>query len=75
MHVVKLSTTPEVECFFECFLRLSDVTRRVGLSKSYIYAAIQAGKFPAPVKIGGKASRWRESAIVQWMSAQEKVRP
>ncbi len=48
-------------------LRLRDVTERTGLGSSTIYRYINAGTFPAPVKIGGVTARWRESAVEAWM--------
>lgn len=45
-----------------CRLRLAEVERRVGLKKSAIYARIDRGEFPAPVRDGG-ASRWLSNEI------------
>ena len=50
----------------ETLLRLPEVTRRVGLGKSALYALIAAGDFPAPRKIG-TASRWREAEVDAWV--------
>jgi prophage regulatory protein len=50
------------------FLRLPQVKDRVGYkSDSQIYALVQAGKFPPPVKIGSRASAWIESEINAWI--------
>ena len=54
----------------ERFLKLSDVTRQVGLGKTFVYNEVQAGRFPRPVKIGARASRWRLSDINKWMDEQ-----
>lgn len=43
-------------------LKLETVKARVGLNKTTIYAGMNAGWFPKPVKIGA-ASRWVESEI------------
>ena len=51
------------------FLKISDITRDCRLSKSFIYAAIAAGTFPRPAKIG-RSSRWRLSDINRWMESQ-----
>jgi prophage regulatory protein len=48
------------------FLRLPDLTHKVGLKKTAIYALIQRKAFPAPIRLGG-ASVWDESAVEQWM--------
>ena len=35
----------------------------IPLSKSEIYRRIKSGKFPAPVKLGERASAWRNSDL------------
>ena len=40
-------------------LRLRDVLQILQISKSTFYAGIAADRFPRPVKIGPRASRWR----------------
>ncbi len=52
----------------ETFLRLPDVIAATGLKRSSIYAAIQNQKFPAPVKIGLRASGWPSSLIESWIA-------
>lgn len=48
-------------------LRLRDVMAITGLGSSTLYRYIQAGTFPAPLKIGGFTARWRESAVEAWI--------
>ena len=57
-------------------LRRRQVERRVGLSRSPLYARIQAGTFPKQISLGGgKAVGWVESEIESWIAAQiEKSR-
>lgn len=50
-------------------LRLPAVRELVGLSRSGIYARIQAGTFPSPIKMG-KASGWIEAEIQAWIEHQ-----
>ena len=45
------------------FLRLPDVQRRTGKSRSTIYAGIADGSFPKPVKLGPRAVGWIEAEI------------
>lgn len=52
----------------ERLLRLREVMATTGLGSSTIYRHIQAGTFPAPVKIGGTTSRWRSSELADWMN-------
>lgn len=48
------------------FLRLPDVKDRVGLSRSQIYRLIQAGTFPAPLKLSQQVSVWPDKDITRW---------
>lgn len=52
----------------ERLIKLVEVCRRVGLSKSMIYAMIKEGRFPRPYKISPFASRWSEIEIVAWIA-------
>lgn len=51
-------------------LRLPDVLARTALSRSSLYAAIAAGGFPKPVKIGGRVNAWPDSEIAEWIAAR-----
>jgi prophage regulatory protein len=48
------------------FLRLPEVRRITGLSKSSLYVRINEGRFPHPVKLGGRAVGWIEDDVTQW---------
>ena len=48
-------------------LRLPHVKARTGLSRSEIYRRITMGEFPAPVKLGERASAWPESEVTAWI--------
>ena len=52
------------------FMRLPDVRRRVGLSRSTIYLRISRGEFPAPVRIGDNSVAWVSSEIDRWIESQ-----
>ena len=45
------------------FLRLPEVQRRTGKSKSTIWAAIKVGTFPTPIKLGPRSVGWIEAEI------------
>lgn len=49
------------------FIRLPEVSRRVGLGKTKIYGLIKEGDFPPATKIGG-ASLWRNDAVTRWLN-------
>ncbi|WP_323845303.1 AlpA family transcriptional regulator [Microbulbifer magnicolonia] len=48
-------------------LRLPEVERQTGLKKTYIYALVKKGEFPAPIKLGERASGWLSSEVRQWV--------
>ena len=52
------------------FLRLPDVCRKLGISRSTVYLWITQNRFHAPLKIG-RMSVWPESQVNQWMRDKE----
>ena len=48
-------------------LRLGSVLGQTGLSRSTLYRKIQAGSFPAQVRISERCIGWRESDIERWL--------
>jgi prophage regulatory protein len=48
--------------------RLPQVKARTGLSRSEIYRRIAIGDFPAPVKLGQRASAWSKHEVDAWIS-------
>ncbi|WIG54563.1 MAG: hypothetical protein OJF61_000349 [Rhodanobacteraceae bacterium] len=49
-------------------LRLPQVKSRTGLSRSELYRRIATGAFPAPIKIGARASAWSSVEIECWIA-------
>lgn len=58
----------------ETILRRPDVQKRTGLSRSTIYAMMQAGAFPKPIPLGLRAVGWAESEIAAWLEARKAER-
>lgn len=57
-------------------IKLPAVKQRTTLSTSEIYRRIEAGTFPAQVRLGAKAVAWLEHEIDTWISeAVEQSRP
>ena len=50
-----------------------EVESRCRISKTTIYRLAQIGAFPAPVKVGIKAVRWRASEIAEWLASRERA--
>ena len=55
-------------------LRLPEVCSRTGKKRSAIYRDIAAGTFPAPVKLGERASAWPEHEISAWIAERIAAR-
>ena len=51
-------------------LRREEVEERFGVSRSWIYCEMRAGRFPEPVRIGKRAVRWRVSDLEEWAAGR-----
>lgn len=49
-------------------IRLSEVQRRTGYSKAWIYRLLKENRFPASVKIGTRSIAFVESEIDEWIN-------
>ena len=47
-------------------IRLTDVCRLVGLSRSTIYRRVSDGTFPRPLRVSERSVRWRMQHILDW---------
>lgn len=50
--------------------KLPVVRRLTGQSAATIYRGVKAGTFPAPVKIGVRASAWVGAEVDAWIAAR-----
>ena len=58
----------------KALIRRRQVEQLVQLSRSTIYAAVKAGTFPPPVRIGARAVAWRLSCVESWLEARPLAR-
>ena len=63
----------KVPPYTERFIRMDDLSNKVGLSRSQIYKLIQNEAFPRQLKIGSRISVWKESDIDTWMSEMDPI--
>lgn len=52
---------------FKTIIRLPEVIRKTGLSRSTIYLRISKGEFPTSISLGARAVGWLEADIEQWL--------
>lgn len=55
-------------------LRLPAVMKKTGLARATVYAYIAQGSFPAPIKLGARASGWIENEVDGWLAARIAAR-
>ena len=48
------------------FIRLPEVLVICGLSRSTVYAYVQRGEFPAPVRLTTRTSGWVRGEVMAW---------
>lgn len=56
-------------------IRLPAVIDMIGMSKPTVYNMIKRGAFPAPIKLGQKASGWLVSEVQNWIAERISARP
>ncbi len=59
----------------EIHLRRPAVEATTGLSRSTIYAMMDRGDFPRPIRIGRRAVAWPESAVLEWLADRPTTGP
>lgn len=74
----RLATPPPQEAVVEAsprpaadedrLVRLPELKRRTGLSRSSIYRRMEDGRFPSTVPMSGNVAAWRESEVAEWLS-------
>lgn len=56
------------------FLRLPDVLKLIGLSRSSVYQLMREEKFPKPKKLSSRAVGWTASDIAAWQAQRESAK-
>ena len=55
-------------------VRLKEVQRMTGLSRSTIYAQIAKGDFPKQIQLTeGRSVGWHVSAIIKWIESRQQA--
>ena len=53
-------------------MTINEVAARLTINRATIYDWIKAGRFPAPIRLGERASRWPEDEVEAWLVAQPR---
>jgi prophage regulatory protein len=61
-------------CEMDQVMRMKDVVKKIGLCRATIYAMISRGEFPRPIRIGERATGWRESELEAWLANRTSAR-
>ncbi|AIW13315.1 AlpA family transcriptional regulator [Vibrio tubiashii] len=51
-------------------IRLKEVIKMTGLSRSTIYERMSMEEFPASINLGGSAVGWLESEVCKWIESR-----
>ena len=51
-------------------MRREEVEERFGVSRSWIYGEMRAGRFPEPVRISKRSVRWRVVDLDEWAAGR-----
>lgn len=67
-----MSSNAPVKSKRSILLRIQDVLERLPISRSSLYAGMQTGLYPPPVRIGKRTVAWRAEDIDACISAMNK---
>ena len=56
-------------------LKRPEVETITGLSRASIYARMDKGEFPRPMRLGPRSVAWRDSDVQEWIAGLNPVDP
>lgn len=57
----------------QLLMKLTELCDQLAVSRGTIYRWLNEGKFPRPVRIGGRAVRWRAEDVEAWCSSLDQA--
>ena len=55
-------------------LTVKQVAERVGLRPPTIWEHLREGRFPVPLKLSKRATRWRSDEVEAWIESRPRLR-
>ena len=53
----------------ERLLNVKEVIKLIGVSRTTLHRMVVSHQFPQPIRVGQRATRWRLSEVLEWMSS------
>jgi prophage regulatory protein len=73
-HLLRADAMYKNELNYDPVMRMPDVQRMTGLSRSSIYRLISLGVFPSAIKLSSLAVGWRRSSVNDWLLQRAPAR-
>ncbi len=55
-------------------IRMKEVLKICGMSRTSLYREVKAQKFPSPVKLSARSVAWLENEVNEWINARTSLR-
>lgn len=55
-------------------LKITQVTKDSGLSRSSVYSKMKDGTFPKPISLGARSVGWLDYEINEWIDSKKSAR-
>jgi prophage regulatory protein len=51
-------------------LKVGEVAAKISFHETTVFDMVSAGRFPAPIRLSRRASRWSEAEVDAWIEAR-----
>jgi prophage regulatory protein len=68
----EVSASPVADAQPDRLVGIKEVQTLIGMGPSSIYAWTREGKFPQPVRLSARCTRWKMSQLQSWIASQGK---
>lgn len=53
-------------------IRVSELSKTIGMSKATIYRLMNDGDFPPAIKLGANSVGWKLNEVSEWINSRER---